>query len=438
MTHQDTALYLFLVLVADRNGVSFYRKEKICDALCLDLSEFEIARDRLIEFRLVAFEAYTAISPNGYYQILPIESKAPNFVNQVMQKATDALTNKWTQLVGMEATAHYWYGLHDFLGRHGYQVAVVNPIQTAQQAKKGIRKRKTDKLDAFHIAVLLKNGEYRAALVPGELGMTCRQLTRLRYRLVEQTASLKQLIWSRLHPVWPEYEDLFKDPFCATGRKLLYTAPTPTDVLSMPPEQLSELIRKASRGKYAQGQAKKVWHAAANSAGMHRSLEGARIGIRTLLTQIDAVRPIRQELEQEIAHLAKSLPAYIFSLPGIDPIKAVSLYGETDPITTFDRADQLVAFAGLDVSVFQTGQYVACRRHISKRGSPFLRHTLLNMAFQAAYQEGEIRDYWLRKRTDGLKHKGAVTAAAVKLCHITWRILTDKRDYRPEGRPNKS
>ena len=354
------------------------------------------------------------------------------------QRLLQSLKNigpSYTILVGMEATAHYWYSLHDFLVRHGYQVAVLNPIQTAQQAKKGIRKRKTDKLDAFHIAVLLKNGEYKAALVPGELAMTCRQLTRLRYRLVEQTASLKQLIWSRLHPVWPEYEDLFKNPFCATGRKLLYTAPTPRDVLNMPLEELSELIRRASRGKYAHAQAKKVWHAAANSAGMHRSLEAARIGIRTLLAQIEAVKPIREKLEEDIGHLAKSLPAYIFSLPGIDPIGAASLFGETDPITTFERPAQLVAFAGLDLSVFQTGQYEAPHRHISKRGSPFLRHTLWNMAFQAVYQEGQIRDYWLRKRADGLRHKAAITAASIKLCQIAWRILTDKRDYLPEGRP---
>lgn len=98
MTHQDMALYLFLVLVADRNGVSFYRKEKICDALTFDFRQFEIARDRLINFKLVAYEAYTVLSPNGYYQILPIESKAPDFVNQVMKKTTDALTNKWNRL----------------------------------------------------------------------------------------------------------------------------------------------------------------------------------------------------------------------------------------------------------------------------------------------------------------------------------------------------
>ena len=63
MTHQDIALYLFLILVADTNGVSFYRKEKICQAVSLDFSRFEIAKDRLINMKLIAFESYSVLSP---------------------------------------------------------------------------------------------------------------------------------------------------------------------------------------------------------------------------------------------------------------------------------------------------------------------------------------------------------------------------------------
>jgi len=91
MTHQDIALYLFLILVADKNGVSFYRKEKICEAVSLDFSQFEIAKDRLINMKLVAFEAYSVLSPNGYYQVLPIESKAPDYSKQITQRLTDKL-----------------------------------------------------------------------------------------------------------------------------------------------------------------------------------------------------------------------------------------------------------------------------------------------------------------------------------------------------------
>jgi len=78
MTHQDHSLYLFLVLAADRDGVSFYRQEKICDALGLDFSAFRQARRRLIELGLLAFAPYHEHTPNGYYQVLPIEGPAPD------------------------------------------------------------------------------------------------------------------------------------------------------------------------------------------------------------------------------------------------------------------------------------------------------------------------------------------------------------------------
>ena len=86
MTHEDLALYVFLILVADCNGVSFYRKEKICDSVSLSFTQFEIARDRLIEMNLVAFKPYSALTPNGFYQVLPIQQMAPNYTKIVFQE----------------------------------------------------------------------------------------------------------------------------------------------------------------------------------------------------------------------------------------------------------------------------------------------------------------------------------------------------------------
>lgn len=86
MTHQDQALYLFLVLAADRHGVSFYRKEKISDSLGLDWGAFEVARDRLIDLMLVAFQPYSAATPNGYYQVLPVDRRPRNFEQETLQR----------------------------------------------------------------------------------------------------------------------------------------------------------------------------------------------------------------------------------------------------------------------------------------------------------------------------------------------------------------
>jgi hypothetical protein len=84
MTHQDQALYLFLALAADRHGVSFYRKEKICDVLGLDWGQFGVARDRLIDLQLMAFEPYSVLSPNGHYQLLPVDGRPPDFAAAVL------------------------------------------------------------------------------------------------------------------------------------------------------------------------------------------------------------------------------------------------------------------------------------------------------------------------------------------------------------------
>lgn len=356
---------------------------------------------------------------------------------QLHQRLGQVCKNR-SVLLGMEATGHYWYALHDHLIRLGYDAVALNPLQTCQRAKAAIRKCKTDKVDAGHIARLLKSGEHRPALVPDELGMTCRQISRLWHALSRQKVRVKQLIHAKLECAWPEYETYFANCFCPTSRKLLAAAPTPQDLLDLSPEALTELLEKASRKKLGLELAGRIRLSAEQSIGMRRGLEGTRLAIRTLLNQLDALRPVRQQLEADIEALSSRLPGYLMSLPGIDALRAVSLFGETDPIASFKSPGQLVAFAGLDLSVFQTGQYDAPVRHVSKRGSPHLRRTLWMMAAIAVRREGELRDYYLRRRREGLHYLSAVTAAAIKLTRIVWRILTDQRNFIPQRRPTQS
>jgi hypothetical protein len=94
MTHQDQALYLFLALAADRHGVSFYRKEKICHVLGLDFAPFEIARDRLIGLKLIAFQPYSALSPNGFYQVLPVDEHSPDLPGEVWKALGSSKSSK--------------------------------------------------------------------------------------------------------------------------------------------------------------------------------------------------------------------------------------------------------------------------------------------------------------------------------------------------------
>jgi transposase len=265
--------------------------------------------------------------------------------------------------------------------------------------------------------------------------MNCRLVTRLRYRLVRQQTRLKQLIQAHLHPAWPEYETLFADPFSVTSRKLLAENPVPTDLLQWDEDRLSEFLRKTSRGKHGVQQTQDIRKAAEDSVGMQRGLPGIRLALQVLLEQMDNTEPLLQKLKEQIESLGQEIPVYLHTLPGSTTASVVSLYGEVDPVKTFQTPSQLVAFAGLDPHVHQSGQYDAPQRRISKRGSPFLRQTIWLMAHRAIYQEGDLRQFWLHKRAQQKHHLAAVTAVAGKLCHIIWRIMTDERDYAADRRP---
>lgn len=75
LTREDICLYVFLVLAADRDGVSYYRKEKMCQALGVSWEQFEIARERLIERNYIAFASYRPGDINGYHQVLPLPER---------------------------------------------------------------------------------------------------------------------------------------------------------------------------------------------------------------------------------------------------------------------------------------------------------------------------------------------------------------------------
>ena len=70
LSHCELLLYLFLVLVADRHGLSFYFYDKMCTLLRISVDEFILARDGLIEKDLVAFDGRT-------FQVLSLPQHGP-------------------------------------------------------------------------------------------------------------------------------------------------------------------------------------------------------------------------------------------------------------------------------------------------------------------------------------------------------------------------
>ena len=95
LTHKEMALYLFLVTVANAQGVSFYGDAALMKRLCMDPSQLQSARSGLIQNRLIAFKKPT-------YQVLALDSPAtapppvwraesqPVSIGQILKRAVEA------------------------------------------------------------------------------------------------------------------------------------------------------------------------------------------------------------------------------------------------------------------------------------------------------------------------------------------------------------
>jgi transposase len=92
----------------------------------------------------------------------------------------------------------------------------------------------------------------------------------------------------------------------------------------------------------------------------------------------------------------------------------------------------LVAFAGLDVTVSQSGEFLGTHNRLSKRGSPYLRRAIWIAANVAAFKDPALSVYYQSLRRRGKHHLVAVGAVARKMCNIIFAVLRDNKPYQPK------
>ena len=102
---------------------------------------------------------------------------------------------------------------------------------------------------------------------------------------------------------------------------------------------------------------------------------------------------------------------------------------EIGDVRRFASPHKLVAYAGIDATVYQTGRFQATEAHMSKRGSPYLRHALWQAASMAARYDPELKSYYEAKRQEGKHHGTAIGAVSRKLLARIYVILKDQRPY---------
>ena len=332
----------------------------------------------------------------------------------------------------MEATGTYWLSLFSALTDKGFNVSVFNPYQIKSfRGAYSNRKQKNDVIDSIIIANFLSfNGTQQTSLPNDDL-LALKNLTRYRSNLVDNISKAKTQVKGILNKVFPEYSDIFSDTFGDASKQILLNCPTPHEVVNFNTKKLSNLLKKASRGRHSTDTVRKVKSLAKDSFGIKFTGDACSFEIKQLVNQIIFLENQVDELENKIKSIYSKLDSHLESIPGIGKTIAPVILAEIGDINNFSSPSKLTAFAGVDPTENQSGNKKSTDEKTSKRGSPYLRHAIYQAAFIASNNDPVMHDYYIKKRSQGKHHYVALAGIERKLLGIIFHVLKENRDYRP-------
>ncbi|PQQ65406.1 IS110-like element ISCth8 family transposase [Acetivibrio saccincola] len=350
--------------------------------------------------------------------------------------------------VVMESTGHYHKILFHSLYKTGFEVSVINPIQTDSIKNIGIRKVKNDKVDARKIALLYRFQELKTTNIPDEDIECLRSLCRQYYKLSDELTAYKNRLMGIVDQLMLNFKDVFPNIFSKAALAVLEKYPAPAHILKANRNKLIALIQKNSRRSLKWATAKyellnskaKEFAPLSISNSSNVAMLGVYISmIKTLEENLEKVlKAIRSLI---IEDMAKDMPMLALtlellqSIPGIGLISAVTILAEIGDFSAFSKPGKLVAYFGIDPSVMQSGEFTGTQNKMSKRGSRLLRRVLFTIALANIRTKRDktacnpvLMEYYKNKCQSKPK-KVALGAVMRKLVNYIFAVLRDRKPY---------
>jgi transposase len=350
--------------------------------------------------------------------------------------------------VVMESTGHYHKILFHSLCKAGFEVSIINPIQTDSIKNIGIRKVKNDKVDARKIALLYRFQELKTTNIPDEDIECLRSLCRQYYKLSDELTAYKNRLTGIVDQLMLNFKDVFPNIFSKAALAVLEKYPTPAHILKANRNKLIALIQKNSRRSLK-------WSTAKYELLVSKAREFAPLSINNssniamLGVYISMIKTLEENLEKVLKairsliaeDMAKDIPMLALtlellqSIPGIGLISAVTILAEIGDFSAFSKPGKLVAYFGIDPSVMQSGEFTGTQNKMSKRGSRLLRRVLFTIALANIRTKRDktacnpvLMEYYKNKCQNKPK-KVALGAVMRKLVNYIFAVLRDRKPY---------
>lgn len=350
----------------------------------------------------------------------------------------EQLTGKKPDVI-LESTGNYSKPITRNLQEAGYQVIVLNPLETHEQKRRSLRKIKTDIVDSKRIVKLyyLENRSPQRLINPdiAELRNFCRLYDGLNIQHIESQLRFQSI----LDQLFPHYSHVFGRLIGDSSLKVISAFPTPELALAASREEIFKCLNtKFQRKNWAEDIYQKLMAAAEASLPYNVAKQSNVRILREYVPVLMTQKKMLTDVRALVVAAAKEFTAFTLlkSIPGVGDLTAAVILAEIEDISLFPTARHLVAYAGLDPSVFESGRFKATSNKISKRGSNYLRKALFQAAMAGVLKRKNgasnqvLHQYYTRKVSEGKKKMVALIAASNKLLRIIYGVWRKNEPFK--------
>lgn len=337
------------------------------------------------------------------------------------------LKKEYEVLVGFESTGHYHQTLFNCLTSNKYKCYLINPYMTSKFRSISLRDAKNDNIDSRAIArflsleyINLKDAEF--------LSNELKELSIQRDFLMTDSSKMKIKLKSYLDRTFPELETIV-DINRAAIRAILKEYPSAEAISSVRIDKLKNIAKEASGNRYSLSKIETVKEKAKESIGIRST--GIELNVIQCIETLELKEKQIDKIEKEIKKHPLVFNSPLHQLTGINDVEIAYIMSAIISISRFDSPKKLVAFAGLDPKVKQSGTWQASTTRMSKRGNKLLRYALIWTAFNMSKKDGPIKDYYDLKKSQGKSHYNALGHCAAKLCrYIFWILNNPTKEFK--------
>ena len=333
--------------------------------------------------------------------------------------------------VGLEATGHYSNNILNFLTEKGFNIYLINPLQTNLYVKgQSLRKTKTDKLDAHVIATMLISDNLKPYIPVSYHISELKLLTRHRFRLVKENSKFKTSLVRLVDIVFPELPKVVSSVAQKSCLALLSELPSTKEIAVCNLTHLTHLLLNNSNKMFGKDKAIQIRELARNSIGLNSN--SVSFELKQTISIIQFIQEQLDDVEKRIKEILKEINSPILSIPGISFKTAGSILAEIGDISRFDSPAKLLAFAGLDPSMYQSGKFFSTHSVMVKRGSKYLRFALMTAARMVCLNDATFNEFKNKKMAEGKHYMVTMGHVAKKLVRVIYYLLKTNNVYQAE------